>query len=60
MTINIELRPDEERALRERARQSGRDVSELVKESGLIHTPGLEPHRRKSLKLNGFGGMRAQ
>lgn len=30
MTINIELRPDEERVLRERARQSGRDVSEYV------------------------------
>jgi hypothetical protein len=30
MTINIELRPDEEHALRERARQSGRDVSEYV------------------------------
>jgi predicted metallo-beta-lactamase superfamily hydrolase len=30
MTISIELRPDEERVLRERARQSGRDVSEYV------------------------------
>jgi hypothetical protein len=30
MTINIELRPDEERVLLERARQSGRDVSEYV------------------------------
>ena len=30
MTINIELRPEEERVLRERARQSGRDVSEYV------------------------------
>jgi hypothetical protein len=31
MTINIELRPEEERVLRERARQSGRDVSEYVR-----------------------------
>jgi hypothetical protein len=30
MTIHIELRPDEERVLRERARQSGRDVSEYI------------------------------
>jgi hypothetical protein len=30
MTINIELKPDEERALRERARTSGREISEYV------------------------------
>jgi antitoxin (DNA-binding transcriptional repressor) of toxin-antitoxin stability system len=30
MAINIELRPDEERALSERARGSGRDVTEYV------------------------------
>ena len=30
MTITIELRPDEERVLRERAHQSGRDVSEYI------------------------------
>jgi hypothetical protein len=30
MTITIELRPEEERVLRERATQSGRDVSEYV------------------------------
>ncbi len=30
MAINIELRPDEERALAERARGSGRDVTEYV------------------------------
>jgi hypothetical protein len=30
MTINIELRPDEEQVLRERARLSGREVSEYV------------------------------
>ena len=30
MTIKIELRPDEERELRELARASGRDVSEYV------------------------------
>ena len=30
MTIRIELRPDEEQALRERARQNGRDVAEYV------------------------------
>jgi len=30
MTINIELRPEEERDLRERARTSGRDISEYV------------------------------
>ena len=30
MTINIELRPEEERALLERARKSGRDISQYV------------------------------
>jgi hypothetical protein len=30
MTITIELRPEEERVLQERARLSGRDVSEYV------------------------------
>jgi hypothetical protein len=30
MTIKIELEPDEERALRERARTSGRDLSDYV------------------------------
>jgi hypothetical protein len=32
MTINIELKPDEERELRERARTSGRDISEYVQQ----------------------------
>ena len=30
MTISIELRPEEERALLERARESGRDISQYV------------------------------
>jgi hypothetical protein len=30
MTINVDLRPDEEQILRERARLIGRDVSEYV------------------------------
>jgi hypothetical protein len=32
MTLNIELRPDEERALMERARLSGRDLADYVHE----------------------------
>lgn len=43
MTINIELRPDEERVLRERARQSGRDVSEYVYHVLKSHIEGSRP-----------------
>jgi hypothetical protein len=41
MTINIELRPEEERALLERARMSGRDLAGYVHQilHEHIHTP---------------------
>ena len=48
MTINIELKPDEERALLERARASGRDLA------GYVHQV-LEQHLRPSEPVSGPG-----
>ena len=46
MTINIELKPDEERALLERARTSGRDLA------GYVHQV-LEQHLRTQEPVSG-------
>jgi hypothetical protein len=46
MTINIELEPDEERELRERARTTGREISEYVHQV-------LAEHLRSGQSLEG-------
>ncbi len=49
MTVNIELRPEEERALLERARKSGRDVTQYVHQVLAEHLrsgQGFEAHSR--------------
>jgi hypothetical protein len=46
MTINIELKPDEERALLERARVSGRDLA------GYVHQV-IEEHLRTPEPVSG-------
>ena len=43
MTISIELRPDEERVLRERARENGQDISEYLHLVLKEHIEGSKP-----------------
>jgi hypothetical protein len=47
MTIEIELRPDEERALLERARMSGRDLAGYVRQLLESHLRTLEAGGRR-------------
>jgi hypothetical protein len=53
MTINIELKPDEERALLERARVSGRDLAGYVHQILEQHLRAPEPESGSEEPANG-------
>jgi hypothetical protein len=53
MTINIELKPDEERALLDRARVSGRDLAGYVHQVLEQHLRTSEPESRPEESANG-------
>ena len=55
MTINIELKPDEERALLERARASGRDLAGYVHQVLEQHLGTPEPEGGPGESANGAG-----
>jgi hypothetical protein len=53
MTITIELKPEEERALRERARVSGRDLAGYIHQILRGHLRTSEPDSRQTGVVNG-------
>jgi hypothetical protein len=53
MTVNIELQPDDERALRERARASGRDLAGYIHQLLAGHLRSPKPGSEHAEEANG-------